>query len=168
MLVLKKEKRHLFQEPFGTIYPDFVDILPLIREHTLYTVGDVVTASCLRYGIIPAIAITDGKTMREPIPGDYVSSASRIQAENPPGTITKDLVSAINQALQNQPAHIFVTGEEDLAVVPLVIASPPGPLLLYGQPKEGVVVLRIDTEAIKKANYLLSYFDTESQENQRT
>lgn len=161
MLVLPKGKRHLFQEPFGTIYPDFIDILPFIRKHVLYTVGDVVTASCLNHEIIPAVAITDGKTMREPFINDHVISAFRIHANNPPGTITSELISAINLALQNTPAHIFVTGEEDLAVVPLVIASQPGPVLLYGQPGEGIVLLQIDDDAIIKANRLFSCFETQ-------
>jgi len=161
MLVLPEGKRHLFQEPFGTLYPDFIDILPFIRKHVLYTVGDVVTASCLHHGIIPAVAITDGKTMREPFINDHVSPAFRIHANNPPGTITSELMSAINMALHNSPAHIFVTGEEDLAVVPLVIASPPGPVLLYGQPGEGIVVLNIDEGTIKKANRLFSCFKTQ-------
>jgi uncharacterized protein (UPF0218 family) len=32
---------------------------------------------------------------------------------------------------------IFVDGEEDLAVIPLVIAAPDGAAILYGQPGKG-------------------------------
>lgn len=158
MLVLPDEKRHLFQDPFGEIYSQFTEIIPLLLESTVYTVGDVVTASCIHHTIIPAVAITDGKTMRKPYPANF-GYEKRIFATNPPGTITEELLSAIKEALQDQPAHIMVTGEEDLAVVPLVIASIPGPVLLYGQPGKGVVLLRITRETIKKARELFSCFE---------
>jgi len=71
----------------------------------------------------------------------------RIVARNPPGTISDDLVRAVRDAVGHPPALIFVEGEEDLAVLPLVLAAPPGVVVLYGQPKEGVVLREVDAEA---------------------
>jgi len=39
---------------------------------------------------------------------------------------------------------IVVDGEEDLAVLPCVITAPPGTVVLYGQPGEGVVLCEVD------------------------
>jgi hypothetical protein len=51
-----------------------------------------------------------------------------------------------------------VEGEEDLAVIPLVLAAPTGALVLYGQPGEGVVLRCVDREARKAARTFLSRF----------
>ena len=49
--------------------------------------------------------------------------------------------------VRDPPALIFVEGEEDLAVLPLVLAAPLGVIILYGQPKEGVVLREVDAQA---------------------
>ena len=53
---------------------------------------------------------------------------------------------------------IYVDGEEDLAVIPLVIASDEGSIILYGQPGEGVVFREVDQEAKEKARDMLACF----------
>jgi hypothetical protein len=73
--------------------------------------------------------------------------ARRIVAKNPPGTISDELVRAIRDAVGDPPALIFVEGEEDLAVLPLVLEAPLGAVILYGQPGEGVVLREVDREA---------------------
>jgi len=110
-------------------------------------VGDVVTHNLLREGVVPRIAIIDGHTMRAPCARVPELPARRIVARNPPGTISDELVRAIRDAVEKPPALIFVEGEEDLAVLPLVLAAPLGVVILYGQPKEGVVFREVDREA---------------------
>jgi uncharacterized protein (UPF0218 family) len=78
--------------------------------------------------------------------------------KNPAGTITDELVAGIDDAIKNPPATIFVNGEEDLAVIPLVIAAPEGVVVLYGQPHKGVVVRTVDLQAKQEAQELLSHF----------
>jgi uncharacterized protein (UPF0218 family) len=69
------------------------------------------------------------------------------------------MVRALHDAVSKEPpVLIIVEGEEDLAVIPLVICSPEGAVILYGQPGEGVVVCEVDWKARKKARELLSHF----------
>ncbi len=158
MLVLPKEKRHLFRDPWGTLYPDFEEIAPRLTGMRLYTVGDVVTHRAVSAGLRPDIGIIDGYSMRNPCIREPYSFPRRLTAKNPPGTITEELVTAIEDASANPPALIVVEGEEDLAVVPLVLIAPPGGAVLYGQPGEGVVFKEIDDEAKRRAAELLSLF----------
>jgi len=81
-----------------------------------------------------------------------------LPARNPPGTISDELVLAIRDAVADPPAMIVVEGEEDLAVIPLVLAAPTGVMILYGQPGEGVVLRRVDGKARKAARSFLSRF----------
>jgi GTP-dependent dephospho-CoA kinase len=144
---LPEAERASLRRPFGEVFPSIRDLLPRIRRRTVYAVGDVVTYNLIKEGIIPRVAIIDGHTMRAPCTRVPRLPSRRIQARNPPGTISDDLVHAIRDALSRPPAVIFVEGEEDLAVLPLVLAAPEGAVILYGQPGEGVVLREVDDEA---------------------
>jgi uncharacterized protein (UPF0218 family) len=144
---LPEAERASLKRPFGEVFPGIRALLPRIRGKTVYAVGDVVTHNLLREGITPRVAIIDGHTMRAPCTRVPDIPVRRILARNPPGTISDDLVRAIRDALASPPAVIFVEGEEDLAVLPLVLAAREGAVVLYGQPGEGVVLRVVDGEA---------------------
>jgi uncharacterized protein (UPF0218 family) len=144
---LPEAERPSLRRPFGRVFPDIPALLPSIRGRTVYAVGDVVTHNLLKEGVVPRIAIIDGHTMRAPCTRVPEIPVRRILARNPAGTISDDLFRAIRDALSDPPALIFVEGEEDLAVLPLVLTAPPGGVILYGQPGEGVVLREVDSEA---------------------
>ncbi|MGA2698342.1 MAG: GTP-dependent dephospho-CoA kinase family protein [Methanoregula sp.] len=158
MLVLPKESRKLFKEPFGILHREMGTVLPELAGHVIYSVGDVVTHNLQKNGIVPAIAVVDGQTMRSPCSRMPELSGECIHVENPPGTITDDLVKALSYAVDHPPVTIMVNGEEDLAVIPLVIAAPDGSIVLYGQPHKGVVLRTIDAGAKAAANEFLRQF----------
>ncbi len=144
---LPEAERPSLRKPFGQVFPDIRSLLPRIQGRVVYAVGDVVTHNLIKEGVPPRIAIIDGHTMREPCTRLPELPYRRILARNPAGTISDDLVRAIRKAVSRPPALIFVEGEEDLAVLPLVLAAPLGVVILYGQPKEGVVLREVDREA---------------------
>jgi uncharacterized protein (UPF0218 family) len=158
MLMLPKESRRLFKDPFGILHRDFSTVLPELAGHAVYSVGDVVTHNLQKNGITPSIAVVDGQTMRSPCSRMPELSGECIHVENPAGTITDDLVKALTYAIDHTPVTIMVNGEEDLAVIPLVIAAPEGGVVLYGQPHKGVVLRTIDAEAKAAAKELLRQF----------
>jgi len=159
MFILPEENRIFFQKPFGRIYSNFNEILPLIEGKKIYTVGDVVTHSMLKRGIVPDIAIVDHLTKREPcsINPDF-GDLKIIRADNPRGTITDDLLDAIEQAFENVPAVVDVNGEEDLAVIPVILRAPIGSIILYGQPDEGVVLREVTGDSKIKGRQLFDLF----------
>jgi len=158
MLRLPEEKRHLFKAPFGTLYSNISDLLPLLKGHVVYSVGDVVTSRLLQNGIIPAVAVIDGHTMRVPCRNELQAYARVVNVKNPPGAISDALIRELAAALKAPPVIIFIEGEEDLAVIPLVILVQEGDLILYGQPGEGVVLRFVDSQAKKRAQELLDLF----------
>jgi uncharacterized protein (UPF0218 family) len=158
MLTLPEEHRKLFQEPFGDLYRNISEILPLLAGHVVYSVGDVVTRNLQRNGIAPDVAIIDGFTMRAPCSSQPSLTGSCIRVKNPAGTLTDDLIDAVDKAIACPPVTIIVDGEEDLAVIPVVIAAPHGALVLYGQPHKGVVLRRVTPEAKIMARQLLERF----------
>jgi GTP-dependent dephospho-CoA kinase len=159
MLRLPDEHRALFRNPFGTLYRDLKPALPLLTGRAVYTVGDVVTGNILAAGLLPTIAIIDGYTRRLPCPPALLHQARQILVKNPAGTITDELISAIRDAADDPPALIVVDGEEDLAVLPVIMAVPDGGLLLYGQPGEGAVLCTIDQQTKERAREMLALYD---------
>jgi uncharacterized protein (UPF0218 family) len=158
MLVLPEEHRRLFKEPFGVLYRSIDEVVPLIKGKDIYTVGDVVTHNLLKKGITPTVAVVDGYTMRSPCNRMTAVHGERIQVKNPAGTITDELICALEHAVRNPPSTIIVDGEEDLAVIPLVLTARDGAIVLYGQPHKGVVLRSVDSEARNTAQRFLAHF----------
>ncbi|MCM2464867.1 GTP-dependent dephospho-CoA kinase family protein [Methanoculleus oceani] len=158
MLRLPEAHRDLFKKPFGTLYGNIDELLPRLEGRAVYAVGDVVTHNLLAAGVVPDIAIIDGYTMRMPCTRSPLLRARRLTVKNPPGTITGELEDAIGEIVRNPPGVIFVDGEEDLAVIPLVLAAPTGAAVLYGQPGEGVVLRLVDAPAKQEATSMLNVF----------
>jgi len=158
MLILPENRRHFFKDPFGELSSDIAQVIPRLSRRTVYAVGDVVTHNLQKNGITPDVSIIDGHTMRSPYTHAPPLSGRIIRVKNLPGTITDELVAGIDDAIALPPATIYVSGEEDLAVIPLVLAAPEGTLVLYGQPHKGVVICTIDPVSKEKARELLSHF----------
>ena len=73
-----------------------------------------------------------------------------VYVENPQGTITKEAIIAIEDALESdEHTHIVVRGEEDLLTLIAVLYAPETAFVVYGQPHLGIVVVKATSE--KKA-----------------
>ena len=149
MLVLKKELRSALKKPFGTLYPSLDEAKESLPKHDiLISVGDVTTKNLLESGFIPDIGIIDHKIQRKESKSNIEYDSVTLHANNPPGTLTKELWSSIEKALklveEKVNVLIIVDGEEDLSVLPCILSSPPNTLILYGQPNQGLVVVEAD------------------------
>ncbi|WP_461865467.1 GTP-dependent dephospho-CoA kinase [Thermococcus sp.] len=132
----------------GEIPEPYLNSLEKMKKaHYLITVGDVVTENVLKLGLKPSIAIYDHKTKREEYHPKIDADAVIMTVNNPPGTVTKALLNAIRKAFETaqrgRNVYIKVYGEEDLAAIPAVLYAPIGSLVIYGQPNEGVVLIKV-------------------------
>ncbi len=164
--VLTPELRASLKEPLGELirgeiprpYLRIKDELE--RAPFIITVGDVVTENVLRLGIKPSVAIYDHRTKRRDYDPDIEADAVLMTVRNPPGTITKALLNAIRKgfglARRGRRVYISVNGEEDLAAIPAVLYAPVGSVVLYGQPDEGVVLIRVTPECKLRCGKLMS------------
>ena len=158
MFKLPDEKRYYFKKPFGELFSDITGIIPRITGKTIQSVGDIVTNNLLKNGVSPSIAIVDGHTMRSPCKKKLSTIGKVIRVKNSAGTISDELIASIDDAVTHPPVTIYINGEEDLAVIPLVIAAPMGSMVLYGQPHKGVVVREVNIKAKEEALEMLSHF----------
>ena len=63
---------------------------------------------------------------------------------NPAGMVTHALCDAVRNAFDQGPGLIRVEGEEDLALMPVILEAPEGSDVIYGWPGKGMMILVID------------------------
>ena len=111
----------------------------------------------IEFGIIPSLQIIDNIEKREKRQSPELGNATEILVTNPPAEITSESIEVIKKAfLMNPPTRLVVTGEEDLLVLPVCIYAPENSIVMYGQPNEGLVVVKITPEIRNKTQTLLN------------
>lgn len=162
LLVLPDELRGALKEPLGPIETDANSLLESVSG-PLIAVGDVVTYTLGQAGERPAVALVDGRTERTAVDdevADAVTETVTHEAENPPAVITEELVRTLMVAVAStEQSTILVDGEEDLATLPAIIVAPTGASVVYGQPGEGMVHVRVDEGVKTEVRALLDRFD---------
>ena len=172
LLTLPESLRDAFKEPLGPVTTDAAALLDAVDETRerhgstagdpapLIAVGDVVTYHLREAGRVPDVAFVDGKTEREAVRTEIETALAateerRIAVESPAAGLSAALLDALAEALAaGEPVTVEVTGEEDLAALPAMLAAPVGSTVVYGQPGEGMVRVAITPEARREAREL--------------
>ena len=151
--------------PLGILLPesqaDKENILKHIEQNSyIITVGDRTTEKMINFDLIPSLQIVDGIEKREKREPPKLVNATEITVDNPPAEITSQSIDVIKKAFSMEsPIRILVTGEEDLLVLPVCIHAPENSVVLYGQPNEGLVIVKITSEIRNKAQSLLDLME---------
>ncbi|MUV89808.1 DUF359 domain-containing protein [Halapricum sp. CBA1109] len=170
LATLPESLRPELKDPLGPLFTDPESLLSAATP-PLVAVGDIVTYHLLDAGYTPAVALVDDRTKRSAVDDavhDAVLDGSafdrRVAVDNPAGSITEALVSALLEALGNdETTLIVVDGEEDLAALPAVVAAPEGASVVYGQPDEGMVLVTAAGDARERSRSILSRMDGDPQ-----
>jgi len=153
---LKKELRKIWGIPFfngrGKITRKFKKFIQEKKFKKIITVGDYCSLA------LPSdVKIFDGKVKRKKIKTILKFSLS---CRNLPGTIQREVWSVIKKAIENNE-NVFVDGEEDLLVIPLVLLSEKGTVVVYGFPDKGICLIEVSSKVKKDFKELLRKFETE-------
>lgn len=133
-------------------------------KHKIITVGDRSTERLISFGIYPDLAIIDGierRQEKEKILDNRMSELktknfTKISCINPAGTITKEAINKIRFALTGEKdVLLHVIGEEDLLTLPACYFAPNDSLVCYGQPLEGLVLIKVNDSIKRKAKELM-------------
>lgn len=120
------------------------------------TVGDATTERLISIGIIPDVSVIDGKERRSATGRQIHYPAKEFKCVNPPGSITREAIEVLKQAIRGtHPTRVRVDGEEDMLALPLFRFAPIGSVVLYGQPLEGLVVVKITRSKQEEAKDLM-------------
>lgn len=131
-------------------------------------VGDIAVMSLIQQGLVPSLSVIDLKTKREVFASTPkqlgLKSAVGYQAVNPAGSITPELIDSLllsfNQLVISPESHLtlMVKGEEDLTVLPAVLLAPLTSAIVYGQPDQGLVYIKVTEKTKAKAVKLIKKF----------
>ena len=150
--------------PFGDLLPgEPAETMPKLsllvkRSHPprVTAVGDVVSRETFLAGIPVNLRIVDQRSMRRPVSSRLDFSARKTyRVRNPAGVITTESMDTIRQAMTEEDAVILVDGEEDLLTLPCILQSPHGAFVLYGQPSQGLVVVKVNLPIKDKVSAIM-------------
>lgn len=162
MLKLPKHLRQELKKPLGQLHESVFSIKESLQKQLkekklIISIGDVTSMKLFENDIQPQICIVDNLTKRKPIEHNLDHTENIKYVDNPAGVLTEEFIElcikSINEASNDNPLIIQVNGEEDLAVLPCVINSPKDAFILYGQPNEGVVLVKTEEAYQKALNY---------------
>jgi GTP-dependent dephospho-CoA kinase len=158
---LDLENQQLLKRPFGTLVAEKdvtrKKISSMLKDaRKIISVGDATTERLMSFGITPDIAVIDGieRRLGRSRPIDY--HAKDMSCTNAAGMISGEAIVVLQRALKAvPPVRVKVRGEEDLLALPLFIMAPRGSAVLYGQPLEGLVIVKITKQKQKQAKDLM-------------
>ena len=161
MYQLNERLRKKLKEPLDLLLKGKEEeIIDKIREEAkdcscLILVGDHVSRSAYENGIRATLYIFDNKIERKEVKQIEIETRNTFYLENRPGTINPIAFDLIKKAIELGDSKIIVDGEEDLLVLPSVFVSPVNSIVLYGQPGEGVVVVRVNESKKKEIEKII-------------
>ena len=166
LLVLPDDLRHELKEPMGPVETD-ADVLLEAVDGPLIAVGDVVTYHFLQAGRAPDVAVVDERTKRSAVDEEIretVTESTSLEAVNPPAELSAEMIEALREAMtSDEPTTILVDGEEDLVALPAIVAAPEGASVVYGQPDEGMVHVKVSDEHRTEMRALLERFEGDTE-----
>jgi uncharacterized protein (UPF0218 family) len=163
------ELRAKLKRPFGLLIRGsfaetmcrMEDIVKREKPPKVISVGDTVSRNLHGCQLRPQLSITDNKCMRKRVEPRVFSAKSVVYVKNPQGTITEEAIMAVRKALESEKhVHIVVDGEEDLLTLIAVLYAPEKSLVVYGQPHEGIVVVKVTSEKKAEAAEILKAMET--------
>ncbi|NMB56971.1 pantetheine-phosphate adenylyltransferase [Candidatus Beckwithbacteria bacterium] len=146
---LSQKDKNKLKQPLGILIQNKQEFKTKFKKAPLkIIVGDQTGIFCLKNKLEADCLIFDSQSQREKLtfsPLDLISKNKLETVTNPAGTISLNLCKKIKTILSKQK-HLLVKGEEDLAVVPAILLAPLDTLIFYGQPNQGIVVLKVTEE----------------------
>jgi len=160
--LLNDELAQKLKRPLGTLVKNDPQktsaVLSAVKGCSLIvSVGDATLDFLLSVDVIPDIQVVDMREKRASRRAPRPAHRTEFRVKNPRGCITEEAVEAFKRALKEaKPARIVVEGEEDLLALVAIIFSPQGSCVLYGQPDEGLVIVKVEEEIRKWCEEIFS------------
>lgn len=140
---LKKPLGELIRGSFNETMGKLKVLIETKKPPCIVSVGDVVSKNLMESQIHPRLLILDNKVMRSNIKPIPLEADEERHVKNPPGTITFEALNAIQEAFKtNCRVKVVVEGEEDLLALAAILYAPLNSIIVYGQPREGIVVVK--------------------------
>jgi hypothetical protein len=163
-LILTDLLRQQLKKPLGTLITgSIVSCNDYLRSHIsdgkqtcVILVGDTVSRNAIQAGLEPDVIIVDNKEMRRESPQVLLGNRRQFKLYNAQGSIDATSWDVLDKAIKAGKSAVIVDGEEDLLVLVAISLAPVGSLVVYGQPREGIVLVTVTPEKKKEIAEFLS------------
>lgn len=170
VLRLPEELRGELKPPLGVLYkgkgPECITPMheDIMSAPKVIAVGDITTFCMLSSSPKrPDLCILDNQTKRAPAPDHVLEGICKndcdydiVEVNNPAATLTQELIEVIRDVLASErKVKVVVKGEEDLATLPAIFYAPLGSVVVYGQPNEGSVMVKVTSERKEHAKSIM-------------
>lgn len=157
---ISEQARTRLKKPLGRVYTSLERVKALSRKHRIISVGDICTLALLCIGIRPHLAVFDLKYLRRPLPPGMAIILKREfrntrKLKNRHGTLSDSLLKDAKTIMKRGGA-IKIDGEEDLTALAFIKNADAHSIIVYGQPDEGIVVVKPDRKTKKLVEEILT------------
>ncbi len=166
--ILPQNLRKKLSEPFGKLIENFDKWAngQSLEAQRIITVGDAITSKFVELKIIPKLCVIDlnvnrKKKFKNIYELGFENDTRFVSIINPAGEVSSRLLQEIKKFFRDNLKDnlvIKITGEDDLAVIPVVLSSPLGYEIYYGQPGRGVVKIMVSEKIKSEIKILISKF----------
>ena len=159
--------RKILSRPLGVLVAGNEDECNRVLEQVIakenptkvILVGDTVSRNATQSGIRADLMIIDNLEKRSRARAYAFESKSKIKTKNAPGMIEAQAREAVKRGMLGGVDLIEVDGEEDLLAIVAVQISPISSLVVYGQPNEGIVLVRVSDAKKAEAQAILGQME---------
>ena len=166
MFKLTDHLRMVLKDPLGNLVANEERTRSNLNDlvtSPLVLVGDVTASIMTNMGYDASIILVDNHTKRgKEIPPLTVKPSRTVNIKNPAGMIGEELFQAMEEAARSLetedldgPILIEVDGEEDLSTLIAIKMMPDGSTVVYGQPEEGLVVVKVESSIKERVEDML-------------
>ncbi len=124
----------------------------------LISVGDHCSYNLIEHGLEPSMIIIDGKEKRKKFGKKIRYEYPATEVKNPAGEMTLEMWKTVEKVMPElelgMKHKIIVEGEEDIAVLPCIMFSPEGTIIVYGL-FDRLIKIRVDRKVRKRAEGIL-------------
>ena len=153
----------LIQGPFDETMKKLKELIEKDRPSMVISVGDAVSENMVKHGISLQVLIVDNKVMRDRIRPIVADADQTLHLKNPPGTLTEEAWTVTRKALSGKGrTKVLVDGEEDLLALVAVLCAPEDSIVVYGQPAEGIVMVKVTGKTREKMRRIVDAMEQSS------
>ncbi len=153
-LLLSDELRERLKTPVGNLLigppqqtiSQLREIIDKERPPMIVCVGDFVSKNLKNANIRVDVSVVDYKIMRLEADPWQEPGKTVFRAKNSAGTIDPMAWEALREAIEKKNSLLIIEGEEDLLTLPAILLAPDGAFVIYGQPKQGMVVVTVNSK----------------------
>jgi len=148
----------LIEGSFDETVEKLMKLIEKEKPSMIISVGDVVSESLIKRDVFPDVFIVDHKVMRKSVAPFSVKVDETKYVKNPAGTLAEEALNELQEVLKEKSGKrvkVVVDGEEDLLTLPVVLYAPENSLVVYGQPRRGIVAVKVTEQKKERVRQVI-------------